>query len=110
MRFWLKLTLLKWFCRLKPSMMISGEEEYPDDIEEAKFRFIYTDSDEKELKELTKEKISEQIKSEGSIAYLLASSGRGIKAEQIALEVNARGLHIRKGKDPAGVKQELLWR
>ena len=42
-----------------------------------------------------------------AIVYLLASSGYGMKTEQIAREINARRLHVRKdgggGDGEAGV-------
>ena len=45
------------------------------------------------------------MKLEEAIVYLLASSGHGMKIEQIAREINARGLYIRKDKEPVDVKQ-----
>lgn len=39
------------------------------------------------------------------IVYLLASSGHGMRTEQIAREINARGLYTRKDKTPVTDKQ-----
>lgn len=40
-----------------------------------------------------------------TIVYLLASSGHGMKTEQIAREINARGLYTRWDKVPVTDKQ-----
>ncbi len=40
-----------------------------------------------------------------AIVYLLASSGYGMKTEQIAREINARRLHMRKDGEPVTGKQ-----
>lgn len=40
-----------------------------------------------------------------SIVYLLAMSGHGMKTEQIAREINARGLYTRRDKAPVTAKQ-----
>ena len=45
------------------------------------------------------------LKLEEAIVYLLASSGHGMRTEQIAREINARGLHIRQDKAPVTDKQ-----
>ena len=45
------------------------------------------------------------MKLEEAIVYLLASSGQGMKTEQIAREINARGLYTRKDKAPVDGKQ-----
>ncbi len=45
------------------------------------------------------------MKLEEAIVYLLATSGHGMKTEQIAREINARGLHIRRDKAPVTDKQ-----
>lgn len=42
---------------------------------------------------------------EEAIVYLLASSGHGMRTEQIAREINARGLYTRKDKTPVTDKQ-----
>ena len=42
---------------------------------------------------------------EGAIVFLLASSGHGIRTEQIAREINARGLYTRLDKAPVTDKQ-----
>ena len=42
---------------------------------------------------------------EKAIVYLLASSGHGMKTEQIAREINARGLYTRWDKEPVTDKQ-----
>jgi len=41
---------------------------------------------------------------EEAIVYVLASSGHGIKTEQIAREINERKLFIRKGNIPVDGK------
>jgi len=41
---------------------------------------------------------------EEAIVYLLASSGHGMKTEQIAREINARGLYVRRDKAPVDGK------
>lgn len=45
------------------------------------------------------------MKLEEAIVYLLASSGHGMRTEQIAREINARGLYTRKDKTPVTDKQ-----
>ena len=40
------------------------------------------------------------MKLEEAIVYLLASSGHGMRTEQIAREINARGLYTRWDKAP----------
>ncbi len=45
------------------------------------------------------------MKLEEAIVYLLASSGHGMKTEQIAREINARDLYTRKDKAPVDGKQ-----
>ena len=45
------------------------------------------------------------MKLEEAIVYLLAESGHGMKIEQIAREINARGLYTRWDKEPVNEKQ-----
>ncbi len=45
------------------------------------------------------------MKLEEAIVYLLASSGHGMRTEQIAREINARGLYTRRDKEPVTDKQ-----
>jgi hypothetical protein len=45
------------------------------------------------------------MKIEEAIVYLLATSGHGMKIEQIAREINARGLYTRKDNAPVDPKQ-----
>ena len=45
------------------------------------------------------------MKLEEAIVYLLASSGHGMRTEQIAREINARGLYTRWDKAPVTDKQ-----
>ena len=45
------------------------------------------------------------MKLEEAIVYLLASSGHGMRTEQIAREINARGLYTRWNKAPVTDKQ-----
>ncbi len=45
------------------------------------------------------------MKLEEAIVYLLASSGHGMKTEQIAREINARGFYTRWDKAPVTDKQ-----
>ena len=45
------------------------------------------------------------MKLEEAIVYLLASSGHGMRTEQIAREINARGLYTRKDYTPVTDKQ-----
>ena len=45
------------------------------------------------------------MKLEEAIVYLLASSGHGMKIEQIAREINARGLYTSWDKAPVTDKQ-----
>ncbi len=45
------------------------------------------------------------MKLEETIVYLLASSGHGMRTEQIAREINARGLYTRWNKAPVTDKQ-----
>ena len=44
------------------------------------------------------------MKLEEAIVYVLASSGHGMKTEQIAREINERKLFIRKGNIPVDGK------
>jgi len=44
------------------------------------------------------------VKLEEAIVYVLASSGHGMKTEQIAREINERKLFIRKGNIPVDGK------
>lgn len=45
------------------------------------------------------------MKLEEAIVYLLASSGHGMKTEQIAREINERGLYTRWDREPVTGKQ-----
>lgn len=45
------------------------------------------------------------MKLEEAIVYLLASSGHGMKTEQIAREINERGLYTRRDREPVTGKQ-----
>ena len=45
------------------------------------------------------------MKLEEAIVYLLASSGYGMKTEQIAREINAKGLYTRWDKAPVTDRQ-----
>ena len=45
------------------------------------------------------------MKLEEAIVFLLASSGHGMRSEQIAREINARGLYTRLDKAPVTDKQ-----
>ncbi len=45
-----------------------------------------------------------QMKIEEAIVYLLASSGHGMKIDQIAREINERGLFTRRNKAPVDGK------
>lgn len=45
------------------------------------------------------------MKLEEAIVYLLASSGHGMRTEQIAREINAHGLYTRWDKAPVTDKQ-----
>lgn len=45
------------------------------------------------------------MKLEEAIVYLLASSGHGMRTEQIAQEINDRGLYTRLDKAPVTDKQ-----
>ena len=45
------------------------------------------------------------MKVEEAILYLLAERNGGMKAEQLAAEINRRQLHIRKDGQPVSVKQ-----
>ena len=45
------------------------------------------------------------MKLEEAIVYLLAQSGRGMRTEQIAREINSRGLYVRWNKAPVTGKQ-----
>ena len=45
------------------------------------------------------------MKLEEAIVYLLASSGHGMKTEQIAREINMRGLYTRWDREPVTDKQ-----
>ena len=44
------------------------------------------------------------MKIEEAIVYVLASSGYGMKTEQIAREINARGLFVRRDRTPVDGK------
>ena len=57
-------------------------------------------------REVTQNSVNLHImKLEEAIVYLLASSGHGMKTEQIAREINARGLYTRLDKAPVTDKQ-----
>ena len=45
------------------------------------------------------------MKLEEAIVFLLATSGHGMKTEQIAREINSRGLYTRWDKEPVTGKQ-----
>ena len=45
------------------------------------------------------------VKLEEAIVYLLASSGYGMKIEQIAREINSKGLYTRRDRAPVTDKQ-----
>lgn len=45
------------------------------------------------------------MKIEEAIVYCLASSGRGMRTEQIADMINRRSLHVRKDGQPVTSKQ-----
>ena len=45
------------------------------------------------------------MKIEEAIVYLLASSGYGMRTEQIAREINSRGLCVRRDGQPVTDKQ-----
>lgn len=45
------------------------------------------------------------MKLEEAIVYLLAKSGHGMRTEQIAREINSRGLYTRWDKEPVTGKQ-----
>ncbi len=45
------------------------------------------------------------MKIEEAIVYCLASSGRGMRTEQIADMINSRQLHLRKDAQPVTSKQ-----
>lgn len=45
------------------------------------------------------------MKLEEAIVYLLAKSGHGMRTEQIAREINSRGLYKRWDKEPVTGKQ-----
>jgi len=45
------------------------------------------------------------MKLEEAIVYLLAESGHGMRTEQIAREINSRGLFTRWDKEPVTDKQ-----
>ena len=47
------------------------------------------------------------MKLEEAIVFLLAGSGRGMKSDQIAREINERGLFQRWDKEPVSEKQ--IW-
>ncbi len=47
------------------------------------------------------------MKLEEAIVYLLASSNQGMKTDQIAREINNRGLYQRWDKEPVSEKQ--IW-
>ena len=48
-----------------------------------------------------------QMKLAEAIVYLLASSNQGMKTDQIAREINERGLYQRWDKEPVSEKQ--IW-
>ena len=57
-------------------------------------------------REVTQKSVNLRImKLEEAIVYLLASSGHGMRTEQIAREINARGLYTRWNKAPVTDKQ-----
>ncbi len=57
-------------------------------------------------REVTQNSVNLHImKLEEAIVYLLASSGHGMRTEQIAREINARGLYTRWNKAPVTDKQ-----
>ncbi len=45
------------------------------------------------------------MKLEEAIVLVLATSGRGMRTEQIAAEINARGLYQRRDNQPVSSKQ-----
>lgn len=45
------------------------------------------------------------MKLEEAIVLVLATSGRGMRTEQIAAEINDRGLYQRRDKQPVSSKQ-----
>ena len=47
------------------------------------------------------------MKLEEAIVFLLANSGQGMKTDQIAREINERGLYVRWDKAPVSEKQ--IW-
>ena len=47
------------------------------------------------------------MKLEEAIVYLLSSSGHGMKTDQIAREINERGLYLRWDKKP--VREKQIW-
>ncbi|MBR5174785.1 MAG: hypothetical protein IKW89_02515 [Bacteroidales bacterium] len=47
------------------------------------------------------------MKLEEAIVYILASSNQGMKTDQIAREINERGLYTRWDKEPVSEKQ--IW-
>ena len=47
------------------------------------------------------------MKLEEAIVYLLANSGHGMKTDQLAREINERGLYTRWDKEPVTEKQ--IW-
>jgi hypothetical protein len=47
------------------------------------------------------------VKLEEAIVYLLASSNQGMKTDQIAREINERGLYQRWAEEPVSEKQ--IW-
>ena len=47
------------------------------------------------------------MKLEEAIVFLLASSNQGMKTDQIAREINERGLYTRWDKEPVSEKQ--IW-
>ncbi len=51
--------------------------------------------------------IDNPMKLEEAIVYLLASSNQGMKTDQIAREINERGLYQRWDKEPVSEKQ--IW-
>ncbi len=49
--------------------------------------------------------LNRPMKIEEAIVYLLASSGYGMRTEQIAREINSRGLCVRRDGQPVTDKQ-----
>ena len=51
--------------------------------------------------------MNDAMKIEEAIVYVLASSNRGLRAEQIAAAINERGLFRRRGGTP--VDSKMVW-